>query len=439
MAAGFEFQPEAVPQFAFVALTYVLAVALIRLRPNRANVAFALFLVLWASWALTNAMARLADDVGTKLAILRMNPVVWLPAFAALVVFSANYPKPRWWIGTSRTGLALLFAATLLLEVAYFADHGLFITYAATAEGGVRVTSYGPLTWIDDVYNLWFTAMVLAFAWLYARSPPGPRRSALILVSLGFALVELRSMTGHWIGLYDRYALDLSQTAEPQVSYLLFQSFGRTLALVLTLGLLARQARGSRDAQVRTETRHYLAVAPLPVLMALLERWLSPTPNDMPDLLVQGLWRLAFPLLVTYALVRHRLFEIDVKIKWTVKQSTVAGAFVAVFFIASEGTQALFSSSGTWWGIGAAALLVFAIAPLQRFAERVANTAMPNVRPIERLGGDERARVYREFLEDAWRDGKLDVNERLMLKRLRERLGLSMEEAGRLELEVRER
>ncbi|MBI4394017.1 MAG: hypothetical protein HY556_09520 [Euryarchaeota archaeon] len=85
-----------------------------------------------------------------------------------------------------------------------------------------------------------------------------------------------------------------------------------------------------------------------------------------------------FVLLVSYGIVRTHLFDVDLKIKWTIKQSTVAAAFIAVFFIASEAAQAFFAGSlGPYVGIVAAGALVFALAPLQRAADRVANAAMP--------------------------------------------------------------
>lgn len=153
-------------------------------------------------------------------------------------------------------------------------------------------------------------------------------------------------------------------------------------------------------------------------------------------------WELAISYVVAtsillYGILKTHLFDIDVKIKFTIKQSTVAAAFIGLFFVVSEGAQAFFSGrAGTYLGIVAAGALVFAIAPLQRFAERVANTAMPNVRPLGEMPADERASMYRELVRSAWADGSLTMDERRMLATARERLGLGDEEAVRLERDV---
>jgi len=83
--------------------------------------------------------------------------------------------------------------------------------------------------------------------------------------------------------------------------------------------------------------------------------------------------------LIAYGILRSHLFDIDLRIRRTLKQSTVAAAFVAIIYLMSEGASRLPSSElGNVAGLLAAALVVFFLAPLQRFADRVASAAMPN-------------------------------------------------------------
>jgi hypothetical protein len=85
--------------------------------------------------------------------------------------------------------------------------------------------------------------------------------------------------------------------------------------------------------------------------------------------------------LIAYGILRTQLFDIDLRIRWTIKQSTLAAAVVAIMYLLSEGaTQFLSSELGEISGLLAAALVIFFLAPLQRFAERVASVAMPNTR-----------------------------------------------------------
>lgn len=87
-------------------------------------------------------------------------------------------------------------------------------------------------------------------------------------------------------------------------------------------------------------------------------------------------------------------------------------------------------------GIAAAGMIVFAIAPLQRAAEKVANAAMPGVKPAADMTASERLRVHRDQARLAWADGKLLDEERAMLDGLRKSMGISAEDALQVEREA---
>ena len=70
---------------------------------------------------------------------------------------------------------------------------------------------------------------------------------------------------------------------------------------------------------------------------------------------------------IAYGILRTQLFDIDLRVRWTIKQSTVAAVFVAVFYLVSEGVDRFLSSElGNLFGLFASALVVFFLAPLQR-------------------------------------------------------------------------
>jgi hypothetical protein len=152
------------------------------------------------------------------------------------------------------------------------------------------------------------------------------------------------------------------------------------------------------------------------------------------DVFVTGFWDLSLPLLVTYAVVRHQLFGIDLKIKWTIKRGAVAAVFLAVIFMVSQLAQNWLSQSqGLVVGSSVAGIMLFAIAPIQRFAERLSDKALPNAKPAERMDEGERAAIYLDVARSAWRDGNITKDERRLLKELQTRLGLSAEAAQRIE------
>jgi len=141
--------------------------------------------------------------------------------------------------------------------------------------------------------------------------------------------------------------------------------------------------------------------------------------------------------LIAYGILRTQLFDIDLKIRWTIKQSTVAAAFVAMFYVVSEGADRLLSSElGNIFGLLASALVVFFLAPLQRFAERVAGAAMPKTENTPEYAMFRKLQVYEAALTEALPDGEISERERVLLDRLRDSLGISVIDADTIEAEL---
>ena len=132
---------------------------------------------------------------------------------------------------------------------------------------------------------------------------------------------------------------------------------------------------------------------------------------------------LAVPL-IAYGILRAHLFDIDLRIRWTIKQSTLAAAVVAIIYALSEGASRLLSSElGSVAGLLAAALVVFFLAPLQRFADRVASAAMPNTQNTPEYAAHRKLQVYESAVAEAMQGGGISEKERALLNRLRDTLG----------------
>jgi hypothetical protein len=215
-----------------------------------------------------------------------------------------------------------------------------------------------------------------------------------------------------------------------------YDAASRTFSLVLFVALAASWllvAARSRGADARLARNTALALLAAPVVMALAATQLGLFGFQL------GFSFVVTAALLTYAILRHQLLGLDLKVKWTLRQSTVAAAFIGVFFVVSESASSFLATEGglgTYLGIAAAGLLVFAIAPLQRAAERVASAAMPGVKSAFEMTPRERVNAYREAALAAWADGHVTHDERFMLERLRNALRLSHEEAGALEMEA---
>jgi len=144
---------------------------------------------------------------------------------------------------------------------------------------------------------------------------------------------------------------------------------------------------------------------------------------------------LAVPL-IAYGILKAHLFDIDLKIQWTIRQSTVAAAFVAVFYIVTEGADRLFEAEfGSWVGLLASALLIFFLAPLQRFADRLAGALMPNTSDTPEYAAYRKLQVYAAALTDAL-PGGISEKERALLHHLRDSLGIAAADAEALERDL---
>jgi len=138
--------------------------------------------------------------------------------------------------------------------------------------------------------------------------------------------------------------------------------------------------------------------------------------------------------LIAYGILRTQLFDIDLRIRWTIKQSTVAAAILSIVFLVSEGaSQFLSAELGNVAGLLAAAVVMFFLAPLQRFAERVASAAMPNTENTPEYTAFRKMQVYEAAVIEAQEGGGISEKERALLIRLRDSLGICESDARSIE------
>jgi hypothetical protein len=140
--------------------------------------------------------------------------------------------------------------------------------------------------------------------------------------------------------------------------------------------------------------------------------------------------------LIAYGILRTQLFDIDLRIRWTIKQSTFAVSVVAIVFTLSEGVEWLVSSElGDAWGLAAAAIVLFFVKPLQGFAERVVSVLMPNTQNTPEYKVSRKRQVYESAVAEAHLDGGISHKERSLLILLRDSLGISESDAEAIENE----
>jgi len=141
--------------------------------------------------------------------------------------------------------------------------------------------------------------------------------------------------------------------------------------------------------------------------------------------------------LVAYGVLRVQLFDIDLRIKRTLKRGTVAAAFVATFFVISEFAGNYLSSRfGTVLGILGTGALMFFLDPIQRAAERLSNAAMPNTLDTPEYESFRKLQVYDSALRAALEDGQVSARQRRVLDSMIESMGINRNIAQRMEADT---
>lgn len=145
---------------------------------------------------------------------------------------------------------------------------------------------------------------------------------------------------------------------------------------------------------------------------------------------------LVYLALLAYAVLRVQLFDLDLKLKFALRQGTVGAVIAGGFFVGSEVLEAVIPVESTVLGLIVAGIIVLLLRPLQRFAEGFANRVMGGVTDTPDYVEGRKEEVYRAALEGAVVDGVMTERERRILRRVREQLGISEDIAARLERHV---
>jgi len=209
------------------------------------------------------------------------------------------------------------------------------------------------------------------------------------------------------------------------------------LPAAAAVAVVAWHAVGHPDAGPRRVGAMFVAAATLPPASALFLALTGDTESAW-TLMVRdytlGLWRLLVPLMVTYALLRYGLFDVNVRLKAGLRRGIIVALFTLTFFVVFETAEALVAGDrGVLFGIVAAGLLALANRPVERFGQRAADALMPSVKPLPQLRLAEKQRLYLDQLDLVRQDQAVSAKERRMLQRLASALGFTDEEVAALE------
>lgn len=409
------------------ALVAAVGLFIASVRPRKAeNLAFAGFcLVFGANFVFGNLLFLLPAGHPVRASAWTSWALAAIAGATAVLFFAVVTRSPRR-IGRDGAGVvaatvlvALLLAtpATVLLArdtAGYAALYGVSDTFAA----GVL-----PFFVYNSAYFLLLATLaagLLLLAVRFRSEPDAAGRRQAALMSGAVAL---------FVGQQFGVAVLSPSTADRAMGLL-----GGASLLVLSVLWLRNTDRPESRAP-----RNVALLAPAALAFGML---MVPLAGSYEEALYTGgggIARTVGVLILATAILRNQFLDIDVKMRWTITRGTVALAFVAVFFVVAQIAQTFLSETyGLVVGGTAAGLLLFAIAPLQRLAERVAARAVPVVGhapPPSPEESDRRLRVYRRAVRHALRDG-LTPEEETHLAELATELGIDYATALAVRREV---
>ena len=147
---------------------------------------------------------------------------------------------------------------------------------------------------------------------------------------------------------------------------------------------------------------------------------------------------LLFLLALVYGVLSTQMFDIKLRVRFAIEQSTVGAAIALAFLVISELIESFSPVHGLVESLIVAVLIVVALRPAQRFADRFASRVMSGVVPSQAYFEARRLEVYRAAVEGAMEDGVITEREAAILARLRSELRLTEEEVMRAEVGVLE-
>jgi hypothetical protein len=287
-----------------------------------------------------------------------------------------------------------------------------------------------------SVFVVAFGALPLVFAWLYRTAEARQVEKRRGLLTMSVALV-------FWPAMIGVYGLRQYLFSGPFFQYHYLAAGLFVLAAgILWLFNIAVDARLSRAAR-NAAWVVFAALAFGAFDAVVLAKAFDYSFNSGGPFF--GLARLATVVILAHAILNQQVLGMDVKLRFALSKSTIAAVFIAVFFIVSETAQPFFGTqfNSAYVGIAGAGALVFAMAPLQRAAERLAEKAVPVTAaaapgrtPGPAADGDGQEAIYRKALRVALRDRVLTRAEEGHLYDLAEALRIPPRRAHEMLAEV---
>ena len=341
----------------------------------------------WTLWAVTLACAPLLwvplaldNGEGWGAAVVMVVVVPVLPS-VALVLTSRRPLNPVGWL-LAGAGLAFCFGATVSQVATYGHRHG----WSDRTVGVVLA--------VENVAFVGIALLPLAVMLFPDGRAPSPRWRMLVRAGVaGVVLAGFGSMFGpEQFG--DTFRVDNPLAASPlRLPMLVAAVIGFGLIVVCTVGAAVavvvrwRRRQGDERTQIKV-----VALVGSAALVVMLVTQLSGVGTEVGVVVAVVLLYVGLPVAIAIAVLRYRLYDVDVVVNRTIVYGAVSAVLAAGYLsVVGVATTLLGDSATTGAGLVAAAVVALAFAPVRDWIQQIVNRRLFGDRhrsdaALERLG-----------------------------------------------------
>ena len=371
-------------------------------------------------WSMAAFSGSASGDAFSSNEWNRVGDLYWSLMLLPAIPLALSWPQRRAWAPRVATSLWPWATLAMIFAVLRAWDHA----HDLLGPQGELTTARATWEAVGQVAFLALLAAAILLAYEARKEATPALRDARVLMALGLGLHGVNIAARDVINFPRR--VEMSAQEPLQWIVLVATPFVALAALTLAV-LLWRGASSPARSAARLLLIGAAASGVLDTLLLYARLHFGLPIGYEARLFLYALWFLVPNALLGYVVLRGQIPGLDIKVRFALSRSTVAAIFIAAFFVASEGAQIVFGQGNEWVGLLGAGALVFALAPLQRAAERLAERAVP-------LSEDARSaptadRTYRSMLARLSADGTLSREDERLLAHLAAELGIDARRA----------
>jgi len=277
-----------------------------------------------------------------------------------------------------------------------------------------------------------FVAYALPIKFLKPLTTPVGRYT---IYTIGFISLVL-FMLVHFVVSKEGYTGDLNT---PEIDMLLYLVMVVMFVVIFVISLaavkLAKTKLAKEKAIAFVCAFGFRDLAWAALYLSVVTGWIEKAPILLSQLYV-GTTLIYIPIMV-YGILKLQMLDIEIRLKSTIKNSALAGIFVALYYVISEGANNLLSDQfGGLIGFAASALLTLFLTPLHRWADRFSSKLVSADIDNADYFDSRSLDIYSAAVEETLAYGEITKGHIALLDRLKDSLQVSQEDATRLELDL---